>query len=37
MIVVEKQYRRLKIGKLLATKFIDKIREKGMLCPKTFS
>jgi peptide alpha-N-acetyltransferase len=29
MIVVEKQYRQLKIGKLLANKFIDKIKEKG--------
>ncbi|CAD8149535.1 unnamed protein product [Paramecium octaurelia] len=29
MIVVEKKYRRLRIGRILAQKFIDKIKEKG--------
>lgn len=29
MIVVDKQFRRLRIGKLLAGKFIERIREKG--------
>lgn len=29
MIVVEKKYRRLRIGRILAQKFIDRIKEKG--------